>query len=78
MPGMFLFAKLVMTNLYGQVSRAGLMRELEPHVYPTGLEQAYVVLISSSLPPEKSSPYLECFVTTLATSIHETLLANYW
>ena len=37
---MFLFAKLVMTNLYNQTSRANLKRELEPDRFPSGLEQA--------------------------------------
>ncbi|KAL1846019.1 hypothetical protein Daus18300_014380 [Diaporthe australafricana] len=37
--GMFLFAKLVMENLYEQTSKANVMSELEN--FPTGLDQAY-------------------------------------
>lgn len=41
-PGMFLFAKLVMENLYEQTSRDNLLDELQN--FPTGLDEAYVVL----------------------------------
>lgn len=39
--GLFLFAKLVMTNLYEQTSRRRLDAELEPDCFPSGLEAAY-------------------------------------
>ena len=38
--GMFLFAKLVLTNLYGQTTRAELSEELQPARFPHGLDQA--------------------------------------
>lgn len=38
--GMFLFAKLVMTNLYGQTTLNQLYRELLPERFPKGLDQA--------------------------------------
>lgn len=37
---MFLFARLVMTNLFGQTSRARLDRELEAERFPKGLVEA--------------------------------------
>lgn len=37
---MFLFARLVLVNLHGQVSRADLLEELEPGKFPKGLDQA--------------------------------------
>ena len=40
LPGMFLFAKLVMTNLHFQTSRANLDRQLKPDKFPSGLDQA--------------------------------------
>ncbi|KAL9618244.1 MAG: hypothetical protein Q9160_007014 [Pyrenula sp. 1 TL-2023] len=39
--GMFLYAKLVMENLLGQVSPKKLLFEMQPHIFPQGLEQAY-------------------------------------
>ncbi|KAL9064863.1 MAG: hypothetical protein Q9161_008605 [Pseudevernia consocians] len=39
--GLFLFAKLVMTNLFGQTSRRRLFAELQPDCFPKGLEAAY-------------------------------------
>ena len=38
--GMFLFAKLVMTNLLNQTSRSKMLDELQPGKFPRGLEQA--------------------------------------
>lgn len=38
---MFLFAKLVLTNLYSQTSKAKLYEELQPEAFPKGFEQAY-------------------------------------
>lgn len=38
--GMFLFAKLVMSNLYGQTSIFNLRREMQPEVFPKGLDEA--------------------------------------
>lgn len=38
--GMFLFARLVLTNLYGQTSGAELFEELQPARFPHGLDQA--------------------------------------
>jgi hypothetical protein len=40
--GMFLFAKLVLQNLYSQVSRAQLYESLLPRRFPRGLNQAFV------------------------------------
>ena len=37
---MFLFAKLVMTNLYNQTSRAKMRTEVHPDRFPDGLDQA--------------------------------------
>ena len=37
---MFLFAKLVLTNLYGQTTREQLYNELLPEQFPRGLGQA--------------------------------------
>jgi hypothetical protein len=39
---MFLYAKLVMDNLFHQVNLAMMRAELDPQVFPTGLKQAYV------------------------------------
>ena len=39
--GMFLFAKLVLMNLYAQPSKNELRREMDPSRFPKGLEQAY-------------------------------------
>lgn len=39
-PGMFLFAKLVTENLIAQPTIHDLQREIDPHVFPNGLEQA--------------------------------------
>lgn len=38
---MFLFAKLVMMNLYAQPSKTELRKEIHPSRFPQGLEQAY-------------------------------------
>jgi hypothetical protein len=40
---MFLFAKLVMENLFSQTKRENLTKELEPARFPRGLEDAYVM-----------------------------------
>ncbi|KAJ8062489.1 hypothetical protein OCU04_009019 [Sclerotinia nivalis] len=40
--GMFLYAKLVLTNLYGQTTRDNLFEELQPGTFPAGFEQAYL------------------------------------
>ena len=37
---MFLYAKLVLTNLYGQTTRAQLQAELQLDKLPRGLDQA--------------------------------------
>jgi hypothetical protein len=37
---MFLFAKLVLTNLFGQTSKDKLYEELQPQTFPKGFEQA--------------------------------------
>ncbi len=42
-PGMFLFAKLVMENLFSQTKRENLTKELEPARFPRGLGDAYVM-----------------------------------
>ena len=38
--GMFLFAKLVMDNLYEQTSKLDLEREMDPKIFPKGLDGA--------------------------------------
>ncbi|KAL8789346.1 MAG: hypothetical protein Q9195_006873 [Heterodermia aff. obscurata] len=43
--GMFLFAKLVLTNLYGQTTRDQLLAELQPDKFPRGLDQAKLALL---------------------------------
>jgi adenylate kinase family enzyme len=42
LPGMFLYAKLVMDNLFHQVKLAMMRAELDPQVFPAGLDQACV------------------------------------
>lgn len=44
--GMFLYAKLVMENLFGQVSLKRLLFEMQPHIFPQGLEQAYARIVT--------------------------------
>ncbi|KAL9110913.1 MAG: hypothetical protein Q9227_004528 [Pyrenula ochraceoflavens] len=39
--GMFLFAKLVMTNLFNQPTKGFVIKELREYSFPKGLEQAY-------------------------------------
>jgi len=41
---MFLFAKLVMTNLYEQATKQDVDEELEPGKFPEGLRQASVYM----------------------------------
>lgn len=41
--GMFLYASLVMDNLLHQLDLAAVRTELEPDVFPNGLNQAYVL-----------------------------------
>ena len=38
--GMFLFAKLVMENLYAQETEENLLKEIEIYRFPKGLEEA--------------------------------------
>jgi hypothetical protein len=40
--GMFLFAKLVLENFYGQQSLEDVYKEMRPDVFPHGFDQAYV------------------------------------
>ena len=56
-PGMFLFAKLVMENLFSQTKRENLTRELEPARFPRGLEDAYVM--PRLFQPERLLNYFE-------------------
>lgn len=37
---MFLYAKLILTNLHSQTSREKLYEELQPGTFPVGFEQA--------------------------------------
>jgi hypothetical protein len=37
---MFLYAKLVMTNLFEQTSKANVLHEMDASVFPKGLEDA--------------------------------------
>jgi hypothetical protein len=39
---MFLYAKLIMENLYNQTRQMSLMKELESDKLPMGLEETYV------------------------------------
>lgn len=39
-PGMFLFAKLVLANLFAQLNVEDLKQELRPNTFPKGFEQA--------------------------------------
>ncbi|KAI9766233.1 MAG: hypothetical protein M1840_006647 [Geoglossum simile] len=43
--GMFLFARLVMNNLFSQNSRIRLRKEMAPEQFPRGLEEAYARII---------------------------------
>ncbi|KAH8687413.1 hypothetical protein BGZ60DRAFT_363661, partial [Tricladium varicosporioides] len=47
--GMFLFAKLVMENLFSQTKRENLTKELEPARFPRGLEDAYARIVDRIL-----------------------------
>ena len=54
--GMFLFAKLVLENLFDQISKNELKREMHPSRFPQGLEQAYQRIldrIKKNLGPKK-------------------------
>ncbi|TVY27111.1 Vegetative incompatibility protein HET-E-1 [Lachnellula hyalina] len=52
--GMFLFAKLVLTNLHDQVSRDKLFEELQPETFPKGFEQAYSRIVNRILTNPKA------------------------
>ncbi|KIV79744.1 hypothetical protein PV11_07289 [Exophiala sideris] len=43
--GMFLFAKLVMENLYEQITLEDLMQQISPHYFPEKLDQAYARIL---------------------------------
>lgn len=45
--GMFLFARLVLKNLYDQENLENVYRELHPDTFPRGFDQAYVLWVSS-------------------------------
>jgi hypothetical protein len=45
---MFLYATLVMENLLDQLNLAAMRSELDPRVFPTGLDQAYASNIRSA------------------------------
>ncbi len=47
--GMFLFAKLVLTNLFAQITLEQLYEELRPETFPKGFEQAYVGIHHSEI-----------------------------
>ncbi|KAK2814069.1 hypothetical protein FQN50_000473 [Emmonsiellopsis sp. PD_5] len=53
--GMFLYAKLVMENLLSQYTLRDFMAEIQPGVFPQGLEAAYerIVLAVFKSPPER-------------------------
>jgi hypothetical protein len=40
--GMFLFAKLVLQNLYDQRNLVNVYKELRPDTFPKGFDEAYV------------------------------------
>jgi hypothetical protein len=46
---MFLFAKLVMRHLHQQLSLEALQKQIQPDLFPNGLEQAYVQLLIMSV-----------------------------
>lgn len=43
--GMFLFAKLVLENLFGQEHLEGIYKELTPEIFPHGFDQAYARIV---------------------------------
>ncbi|KAK2792536.1 hypothetical protein FQN51_001654 [Onygenales sp. PD_10] len=53
--GMFLYAKLVMENLLSQYTLRDFMAEIQPGVFPQGLEAAYERIVSAVFksPPER-------------------------
>ena len=60
--GMFLFAKLVMLNLYDQITREHFINEINESRFPRGLQEAYVKNFSSpkhetEIPSSKSSSH---------------------
>ncbi|OJI88606.1 hypothetical protein ASPTUDRAFT_134937 [Aspergillus tubingensis CBS 134.48] len=55
--GMFLLAKLVMNNLYCQVSSGKLYDELKTKQIPTQLDQAYDRILSNLLEDQSSRPH---------------------
>lgn len=55
--GMFLFAKLVMKNLFQQTSRAKLDNELRPEKFPRGLEQAYARIVDNIFKDPENPDY---------------------
>ncbi|XRM43507.1 hypothetical protein ABZX51_006682 [Aspergillus tubingensis] len=55
--GMFLLAKLVMNNLYCQVSSGKLYEELKTKQIPTQLDQAYDRILSNLLEDQSSRPH---------------------
>ncbi|KAF7874047.1 hypothetical protein EAF04_002719 [Stromatinia cepivora] len=44
--GMFLYAKLILTNLHSQTSRQKVYEELQPGTFPVGFEQAYSRIVT--------------------------------
>lgn len=48
--GMFLFAKLVLENLYDQENLENVYKELHPDTFPRGFDQAYVLRVQQLNP----------------------------
>jgi hypothetical protein len=45
--GMFLFARLILENLYDQENLENVYKELHPDTFPRGFDQAYVLWVNS-------------------------------
>jgi len=56
---MFLFAKLVMTNLFAQATIEKLYEELQPGTFPKGFEQAYVSSVLSLAAKDENNQQLK-------------------
>jgi hypothetical protein len=62
---MFLYARIVLSNLHSQTTKRRLRAELEPNVFPKGLEAAYVE--SETLPTKY--PLVTNFLQNLGTIV---------
>ncbi|KAK3619537.1 hypothetical protein LTR56_023972 [Elasticomyces elasticus] len=72
--GMFLYAKLVMSNLLDQVTKDGLNHEMKADVLPTGLEEAYARILDrlfkdAAAPRQKEVRRLIAWITCATRSL---------